>query len=142
MPARGHFPSRPDAIPRIDPESPPPRGYASPQIEDAMRDPPPWWAVLLMKRLDNDAELRAIRARLEVLEDAEDARSNTKTRIDAAEREAALALLTARKARVDRAWQIATPVIAALILMLVLWLSGFVHFGTSSGPPSHVEVKP
>ena len=137
-PPRPRQPSRPDM--RADPDSTPPGGVdLSDELELARagRERAPWWAELLLRKLATDEQFRRHGQRLgaveQVTEAWEDQMSNTKI----TNREAEKARELKREKRIDRAWQVGAP----LVVILILSVLGWVHFG----PPAHptpIEVKP
>jgi len=136
-PPRPRQTSRSDA--RRDDDTPPSGTSVDDAFARANRAELPWWVPFLVEHLKAHIEkrLRDHDSRIGFLEDAEDARDNTKVRNDVSAKEKRQAL----ERRVER---VVAPVISTLVLMLLLWLFGFVHFGaaTSTAQPHPIEAKP
>lgn len=106
-------------------------------LAHAIREPMPWYIALLFRRLQNDTELRDLRARLAAFEEMvdahEDALSTTKVR--------ALTEESKRQKWGDRAWDLGKSVLAALIIAGLLYASGRL---TCTAPPKATtpEIRP
>jgi hypothetical protein len=138
MTERFRMPSRPDS--RIDPDSTPPGGSdLSDELELARagREHPPWWAKLLFAKLAVDEQFRRVGSRLGAVEQVtdawEDAMSNTKVQQEAIKKRRQ----ELRDKWLDRAWMVAAP----LLVLLLLYVLGWVHIGAPAHP-TPIEVKP
>lgn len=136
---RSPFGSRPQ-IPREEQDSTPPRGTVVPdELARAMREPMPWWAALLLKKLDVDAELRQRDQRIGALEDLVDQHENQLSGSKVSSAAAEAERKKRREKWEDRAWGIFAAILAVAILAALQWI----HVSppaTKSEPK--VEVKP
>jgi hypothetical protein len=132
--------SRPDAR-RDDDDTPPSGTEYRDELARAIREPMPWWAALLMRKLDVDEWLRQRDQRIGAVEgrvdEIEDANSNTKVNAREAEKEQK----KRREKRADRLWTLAIAVLGPLLVLAILTAVGWVHFGQPAHP-TPIEVKP
>jgi hypothetical protein len=107
----------------------------------AGREPAPWWAELLFRKLVVDEQFRRVGARLGAVEQVTDAWEDQQSNTQARNREAEKEQRKTMERRHDRMWTLAIAVAGPLMVILILTAFGWVHFGPPT-QPQKIEVHP